>query len=607
MLCIGAVLTCVGYALSRSATDGATGVFFLGEAIVALGPLYLVLRKEATTDADGMWVALALGAASFLILACYSPLRFAFVDEYQHALTAQSIMTTGHLFGHNPALPVSATYPGLEIVTSALSQLSGLSIFASGTLIAGLCHVTMTVLVYCLARQLRLSPRLALFSVVIFSCGYTYQSFLSFFAYETFAVPFLLASVIALLRFFQATSTERQRVLGLAALVFALVTIVSHHITSYVCVLYSLLIFGSFGLSDPVWKKRRKGLLVAGLLLVGIVLGWNFGVATDTVHYLGQIRVFLFNIVSKTKITPPTAAVIHHVAGTGPAPGASTPLPLTLLGEIGAVAVLILIPFGAWTVWQDPERFPRSLWATPLLACIGYFATVPIFLSSAGGASLVGRGQILLLIFAGPVAAIPLGETGRVHSVVQYFRERSSRRVLSFGVVTTLAIAMVLGATSASYPPYPSKLPGPYNVDAVTRSTDQRTLEAGSWIGTHLGVKTTVAADSTEESLLSSVAGVPVLPNVVNLFETEGYTPADASLVQALKLQYIFADSRLTEEVPADGADFPRDPLDGHYVHPLPVESLAKFDHIPGVSRVFDDGVIVMYGVKGSEYYRKAP
>jgi hypothetical protein len=33
---------------------------------------------------------------------------------------------------------------------------------------------------------------------------------------------------------------------------------------------------------------------------------------------------------------------------------------------------------------------------------------------------------------------------------------------------------------------------------------------------------------------------------------------------------------------------------------------LSKFDKVNGVSRVFDDGVIVIYDLNGSRYYRPA-
>ncbi len=59
-----------------------------------------------------------------------NPLYFASFDEFLHWRTADDILRTGHLFSENSMLPVGPYYPGLEIVTNALSTTSGLSTFS---------------------------------------------------------------------------------------------------------------------------------------------------------------------------------------------------------------------------------------------------------------------------------------------------------------------------------------------------------------------------------------------------------------------------------------------------------------------------------------------
>ena len=104
--------------------------------------------------------------------------------------------------------------------------------------------------------------------------------------------------------------------------------------------------------------------------------------------------------------------------------------------------------------------------------------------------------------------------------------------------------------------------------------------------------------------LLESRSGVQIVPDAANLFETETFTTEDALLVQELRIGFVVADRRLTTEIPAGGSNFDNDPLSGLYARPLPTQVLTKFDHIDGVSRVFDDGVIVIYDLNGSRYYR---
>ncbi len=55
--------------------------------------------------------------------------------------------------------------------------------------------------------------------------------------------------------------------------------------------------------------------------------------------------------------------------------------------------------------------------------------------------------------------------------------------------------------------------------------------------------------------------------------------------------------------LPASGQYFPVDPNVGKYTRPLPLADLTKFDHVPGVARIYDSGNIVIYDLKGSAYY----
>jgi hypothetical protein len=44
------------------------------------------------------------------------------------------------------------------------------------------------------------------------------------------------------------------------------------------------------------------------------------------------------------------------------------------------------------------------------------------------------------------------------------------------------------------------------------------------------------------------------------------------------------------------------DPNAGHYTHPLTFADLNKFDHVQGVSHLYDSGNIGIYDLEGSEY-----
>ena len=87
------------------------------------------------------------------------------------------------------------------------------------------------------------------------------------------------------------------------------------------------------------------------------------------------------------------------------------------------------------------------------------------------------------------------------------------------------------------------------------------------------------------------------------MYTSPTFTQSAAQQVQALDIQYALVDRRLSEQLPASGEYFPVDPNAGTYTHPLPLADLTKFNHVPGVARIYDSGNIVIYDLKGSAYY----
>src|SRR6202043_1947605 len=80
----------------------------------------------------GLLILASLGLYSLKLLG--SPLGFSAFDEFLHWRTAEDIMSYGRLFTSNELLPVSPLYPGLEIVTTAIANMTGLSIFVCAVL-----------------------------------------------------------------------------------------------------------------------------------------------------------------------------------------------------------------------------------------------------------------------------------------------------------------------------------------------------------------------------------------------------------------------------------------------------------------------------------------
>jgi hypothetical protein len=58
----------------------------------------------------------------------------------------------------------------------------------------------------------------------------------------------------------------------------------------------------------------------------------------------------------------------------------------------------------------------------------------------------------------------------------------------------------------------------------------------------------------------------------------------------------------MTRLLPAVGYYFAADPGRDFYSSPVPEAAVDKFTTIPGVSRIYDDGTIVIYDFKGAAH-----
>ena len=74
----------------------------------------------------------------------------------------------------------------------------------------------------------------------------------------------------------------------------------------------------------------------------------------------------------------------------------------------------------------------------------------------------------------------------------------------------------------------------------------------------------------------------------------------DQQILQSLSVDYLWVDVRMAQQLPASGSYFPVDPQAQRHTEPVPLAQLVKFDHIPGLSRLYDCGDIRIYDMRGA-------
>jgi hypothetical protein len=120
---------------NRAAQSGAwwAEIFFTAVAVCSPARRQRPCPSASGTERVSLVALLAVGL--FLCKFVHDPAQFGAYDEFLHWRTAQDIAVTGQVFTPNTLLGVSPYYPGLELATTALSNVAGIPIFMSGIIV----------------------------------------------------------------------------------------------------------------------------------------------------------------------------------------------------------------------------------------------------------------------------------------------------------------------------------------------------------------------------------------------------------------------------------------------------------------------------------------
>jgi hypothetical protein len=113
---------------SRLGEGWAVPTFYTAIAAIFLPAAARIIHPGASR-LERLALIVIVTSAFFVVRVIRAPVAFIDHDEFLHWATVNDILGAGRLFLPNSLLPVSPLYPGLELITSALVNLSGLSVF----------------------------------------------------------------------------------------------------------------------------------------------------------------------------------------------------------------------------------------------------------------------------------------------------------------------------------------------------------------------------------------------------------------------------------------------------------------------------------------------
>jgi hypothetical protein len=564
----------MGYASS----PWADRAYWLGQALVVAPVAERLLSRRPLSRAGTATLIVVLTVAEYLLKVCYSPLSFTFTDELLHWRSTVNVLHTGKLFTVNWGLPISPRYPGLEEATSALVSVTGMPIFVAGLIIVGIAHLLFICFLYLSFWCFTRSYRIAGIAILVYNATPTLDSFDAMFIYETLALAFFGLSVLAAWRTATGRSGgERTRWFILALLAIA-ATVVTHHVTSYMLAGSLFLVALASLITRAGGTARRIGALA--VFSAAAITCWVIFIAPDTLSYF---RPTVEGLVQGFNS-------LQNGTSSGARSTSSAPFGNQVLEGAAVLLVTALLPLGWWQAWKRHRRNP---WMVAMaIASLGWFVALALRVGTPDGQELAGRTATFVYIPVSLMAGLALI---RLVNVALARRWESA----AIAVAVTGSLALLFDGLANGWPPYWERLPGQHQVAGFERSVGPEEIAAARWTLTAIGPGNRFAADSGIYPALIGYGDQNPLQGVGYLYSTPAYTPAIARAARAQAVQYVLADRRLSQSLSASGTYFLGSSTTGN--GPIPLAGLTKFNRVPGVAQVFDDGNIAIYNLQGAQ------
>ncbi|MGO6700027.1 hypothetical protein ACCS33_11300, partial [Rhizobium ruizarguesonis] len=270
---------------SRLGEGWAVPTFYCAIAAIFLPAAARIIHPRASR-LERLALIVIVTSALFVVRVIRAPVAFIDHDEFLHWATVNDILEAGRLFLPNPLLPVSPLYPGLELITSALVNLSGLSVFAAGLIVLATARMMLMLALFLLFEKITDSARIASIACLIYMGSSTFLLFDVHYSYESLAIPMLAAVLLAS----ESRRMEPSDAAGwptvVATVVLILALAATHHLTSYFCtaLLCGTAVVECLRQGASAMQKRRA-ILLASIAVIAPV-AWSKIVGNPTGSYI---------------------------------------------------------------------------------------------------------------------------------------------------------------------------------------------------------------------------------------------------------------------------------------------------------------------------------
>ena len=543
---------------------------------------------------ERLTILVLLGLSMYLVKVIFSPLGFTFFDEFLHWRTALDVLELRVLLAPNSLLPISPLYPGLELITVALSDLTGGSLFVSALILIAVTRVITVCCCFWAMERASGSARIAAVGTAAFLGNSSFMNFHAQYAYESLAFMMFLFLVAIFIGLEKPGIRRTWRDGCIVVLVFLALTL-THHLTSYIAAAAAVMMTAILSMRP---SKSQPRMVAVTILFVAVCfpLAWAWIISAPVGDYIGPQIVKAFTQFSDLLSGARSGRKLFIAAD-----GSSPPLVLQVLGFSSVVLVTFGVALGffrALTLGEPsnpsfgaPWWSWRSTGAVVLaLVAAGYPFTILMRLLSAGW-EISNRLGAFVSIGASFVLAVAVMRTFQL------------RRIERHGVLALLLTVIIVGGVMNGW-----------GMDAVRtgymRGNDGQSIEplgiaVAEWTRKILGEENRFAADRTNGILLSTYGRQMVSstlsgdPPVSDLYYSHKVGKQELETIYSGALDFILVDLRLVGSIPRVNHFYePGDMARNGGMSPLSAD-LLKFDFAPDIDRIMDAGPIVIYDVRG--------
>jgi hypothetical protein len=574
------LLVAIAFTGSRAAASWAEGWFWAG-LLVLLIPIALRLVSAGAARQERIGLVVLLGLGLYAVKLMHSPVAFTFSDELSHVRNVREVLDNHHLFQQNPALPVTAFYPGLQTATGALAALSGLTIFQAGLVIIGAARLVLLLSIFLLYEQLSGSARVAGIGALVYMANSNFVFWSAQFAYESLALPLAMLTLFTIARRETGDSTGRLS-WGLAALLGIAAVVVSHHMTSFALVAFLWLASAGCLIAS---RGKRAGPLVFALAALGATTLWLMLVASATIDYVSPVLLGAYESAINLVTGSGASRQLFASASTGYV----APLWEQATGMASVMLVLLGLPFGLRQAWRHHRR-NVFVWVLAGAAS-AYFPVLGLRLIPAGWETANRASEFL---FVGIAFIVALG-------IVRFWMPYRVGWIGGPAFAGYIAVLVVGGILVGWQPKI--RMARPYAIGAPGGAIEPQGVTAARWTLAFLGPDNRIAVDASNAKLIAAYGQqYPFTRRSYGVrnffFSTKTFGRTERAMIQKTGVRYILVDRREISWDHMTGIYFNRVVADRYEdTELIDRRAYTRLDAQPNVSRLFDSGNIVIYDV----------